>query len=201
MPGELSRIWFKKVPLLDFTSLTYHWPLSHQKSQWRRDTTFDLNPTGAVVLFGLCVYGWTSLSEYRPTRITSSPRRKMRSIGGKVRASRGDRTSWNGVNRIEAVKFSVEFGFLVLLLGDRTAGPLGAAGGVAGARASSIERTWVRGIESVRGRITATGEAFVVVVPVVALELVGCPFATSREGDVGSADGVDGFVTTQVVAG
>lgn len=47
IPGADNLIWFKNVPLELFTSLTYHCPPSHQNSQCRRDTTFDLNPTGA----------------------------------------------------------------------------------------------------------------------------------------------------------
>lgn len=47
IPGGDNRIWFKNVPLELLISLTYHWPLSHQNSQCRRETTFDLNPTGA----------------------------------------------------------------------------------------------------------------------------------------------------------
>lgn len=40
-------MWLRKVPELDLTSLIHHWPSLHQNSQCLRDTTFDLNPTGA----------------------------------------------------------------------------------------------------------------------------------------------------------
>lgn len=103
IPGALSLIWFKNVPLLDFTSFTNHCPLSYQNSQCRLDTTFDLNPTGEVLVpLGSRVAGWLSLSEYRPTRITSWPVRRTRSIGEKVKASRDARMSICGVKRMDA---------------------------------------------------------------------------------------------------
>jgi hypothetical protein len=44
--GGLSRMWLRKVPDELLTSLMYHFEFSNQNSQWRRDTTLLLNPTG-----------------------------------------------------------------------------------------------------------------------------------------------------------
>ena len=73
MPGPERRTWLRKVPELDLTSFTYHWPLDCQNSQCLRETTFDLKPTGATaegVSFH-CeeLFVW-SRSLYRPTRTT-----------------------------------------------------------------------------------------------------------------------------------
>jgi hypothetical protein len=92
VPGGLNRMWLRKVPELLLTSLMYHLPASYQNSQCRLLTTLLLNPTGAADgMFG-GIFGWLSLSEYLPTRMTSLPVGSVLDIGVKVsdgRAARG----------------------------------------------------------------------------------------------------------------
>ena len=110
------------MPLLLRTSLMYHCPSSHQSSQCLRETTFDLNPTGAaegVLLAGSVV---ESRSEYRPTLITDVGVGSVRVIGGKMSDGRAERGSWWGINRIVG---SCDFGVAWSVLSDCTFSPVG----------------------------------------------------------------------------
>jgi hypothetical protein len=94
-PGGLRRRWFKKVPELDLTSLMYHCEFSHQNSQCFRETTLDLNPTGAADVdapLGTSVPNW-SLSEYLPTRMTASDVGKVLDMAWNVSDGRDARES------------------------------------------------------------------------------------------------------------
>lgn len=95
-PGLDRRTWLRKVPELDLTSLTYHCPLAHQNSQWRRETTFDLKPTGREFSSAVGV----SRSLYRPTRTMVLGFLSVLETAWKCREGLEERVSTCGMKRI-----------------------------------------------------------------------------------------------------
>lgn len=93
VPGGLRRMWLRKVPELLLTSLIYHLPSSYQNSQCRRLTTLLLKPTGAAEGALTGTLGWLSLSEYRPTRMTSLLLGRVREMGANLSEGRVARGS------------------------------------------------------------------------------------------------------------
>lgn len=85
----------RKVPELDLTSFTYHCPAVHQNSQWRRETTFDLKPTGREFSSAVGV----SRSLYRPTRTMVLAFLSVREIAEKCRDGLEERVSICGIKR------------------------------------------------------------------------------------------------------
>jgi len=81
--------------------LMNHLPSSYQNSQCRRLTTLLLKPTGAAEGAFAGTFGWLSLSEYLPTRITSLPLGRVRDTGANFNDGRVARGSKKVLNRIE----------------------------------------------------------------------------------------------------
>lgn len=86
-------MWLRKVPLELLTSRINHLPFSCQNSQCLLLTTLLLNPTGAEDGALAGTGAWFSLSEYRPTLMTSLPVGSVREMGVKESDCRFDRGS------------------------------------------------------------------------------------------------------------
>lgn len=103
VPGELSRMWLRKVPEELLTSIMNQRSSENQNSQWRLLTTLDLKPTGAADRELVTGGRRLSLSDHRPTFMTSFPVGKIRVCGLNTSEGRCALGSWWGINRIVGI--------------------------------------------------------------------------------------------------